>query len=274
MNFVCSTCGTQFAESTEPPAACPICEDERQYVGLDGQQWTTLDDVRLKHRNEIREEEHSLTSFHTEPHFGIGQRAFLVQTSQGNILWDCLSLLDQGTIDFIQSHGGLRAIAISHPHYYTTMVEWSRAFGRSPVFLHEADRPWIMRPDPCLHFWRGETRPLFAGLTLVHCGGHFAGGTVLHWPSGAGGKGALLTGDVLQVVPDRRWVSFMYSYPNYIPLPAAAVERIEEAVEPFLLDRIYGAFPKMTIDSGAKEAVRRSVQRYLLAIGTTQSEQS
>src|SRR5207248_1904076 len=80
-------------------------------------------------------------------------------------------------------------------------------------------------------FWDGETKTLGDGLTLVRCGGHFEGGTVLHWQDGAGGKGALLTGDIIQVVADRRHVSFMYSYPNYVPLPAAAVERIVQAVE-------------------------------------------
>jgi hypothetical protein len=53
---------------------------------------------------------------------------------------------------------------------------------------------------------------------------HFDGGTVPHWAGGAAGRGALLAGDTIQVVPDRKHVSFMYSYPKYIPLPASAVE--------------------------------------------------
>ena len=77
-----------------------------------------------------------------------------------------------------------------------------------------------MRPDPRVEFWEGETLALGDGLTLIRCGGHFAGGTVLHWAAGAEGAGALLTGDIVQVIPDRRYVGFMYSYPNLIPLPA------------------------------------------------------
>lgn len=260
------TCGTQFADSPAEPAACPICLDERQYVGLDGQQWTTLEQLRREHRNEIRQEEPGLTTFHTEPHFGIGQRAFLIESAGGNLLWDCLTLLDGATAELIQSRGGLAAIAISHPHYYTTMVEWSREFGNVPIFLHEADRQWVMRPDAAIEFWSGETRTLHDGLTLIRCGGHFEGGTVLHWPSGAEGRGALLSGDVLQVVPDRRWVSFMYSYPNYIPLNQTKVQQAAAAIEPFAFDRIYGAFPKMTIQQDAKAAVSRSVERYVRAI--------
>ena len=98
-----------------------------------------------------------------------------------------------------------------------------------PVLLHADDAQWIMRPDPAIELWEGETRPL-GGRTLMRFGGHFDGGTVLRRPDGAG---TLLSGDIVQVIPDREWVSFMYSYPNLIPLPAAEVERIAGALEPF-----------------------------------------
>jgi hypothetical protein len=115
-------------------------------------------------------------------------------------------------------------------------------------------------------FWEAEAKTLAEGLTLIRCGGHFEGGTVLHWAGGAGGKGALLSGDIIQVVPDRQHVSFMYSYPNYIPLGAAAIERIVRAVEPFEFDRIYGAFWDMVVERDGKTAVKRSAERYLRAI--------
>jgi glyoxylase-like metal-dependent hydrolase (beta-lactamase superfamily II) len=266
VNFICVTCGAEFLESQDPPARCPICEDERQYVGLEGQQWTTLLQLRTTYRNEFQSEEPSLTSISTEPKFAIGQRAFVLQTPAGNLLWDCISLIDETTIAQIQQLGGLRAIAISHPHYYTTMIEWSRAFGNIPIYLHAADREWVMRPDDSILFWEGEAKAVFGGLTLILGGGHFEGGTMLHWPAGADGCGALLSGDIIQVVPDRRWVSFMYSYPNYIPLSAAAVNRIVSEVEPFEFDRIYGAFNGMTVPRDGKRAVRRSADRYITAL--------
>lgn len=235
-------------------------------MGLDGQQWTTLEDLRQTHETKIVGEEPLLTSFSVEPHFGIGQRAFLLETPEGNLLWDCISLLDVATIEYIESLGGLKAIAISHPHYYTTMVEWSRAFGNAEIYLHKDDEKWVIRPDSSICFWEGETHRMFGGFTLARCGGHFDGATVLHWPAGGEGKGALLTGDTIQVVPDRRWVSFMYSYPNYIPLSANPVRRIVSSIEPFAFDRVYGAFPKMTVESDGKSAVRRSAERYLIAI--------
>jgi hypothetical protein len=267
VNAICVTCGTQFADAAKLPSECPICNEERQYVGLDGQQWTTLEELRQTHQTKVVGEEALLTSFSIEPHFGIGQRTFLIQSPEGNVLWDCISLLDDSTIRQIQSLGGLKAIAISHPHYYTTMVEWSRAFGDVPIYLHRDDEKWVMRPDSSIRFWEGEAHRIFEDLTLIHCGGHFAGATVLHWPRGGDGKGALLTGDTIQVVPDRRWVSFMYSYPNYIPLPADSVRRIVTSIEPFTFDRIYGAFPKMTVASGGMDAIHSSAERYLRAMG-------
>jgi hypothetical protein len=108
--------------------------------------------------------------------------------------------------------------------------------------------------------------PLWDNLTLINCGGHFEGGTVLHFPEGANGKGALLTGDIIQVVQDRRYVSFMRSYPNMIPLGATAINHILEAIEPFSFDQIYGAWWKANVLSNAKAAVARSAERYVRAI--------
>ena len=266
-NFICTTCGSQYADSDQPPASCPICDEPRQYIKKTGQQWTTLEKLRLTNRNSFKLEEPGLIGIGTEPDFAIGQRALFLRTPTVDVLWDCLSLLDEAIVEAIKAMGGISAIAISHPHYYSSMVEWSRAFGGVPIYLHAADRQWVMRPDKTIVFWVGETRTLGEGLTLVRCGGHFDGGTVLHWAGGAGGKGALLSGDIIQVVPDRKHVSFMYSYPNYIPLPASAIEGIVRTVEPFEYDRVYGAFWDMVIERDGKSAVRRSAERYLQAIG-------
>jgi glyoxylase-like metal-dependent hydrolase (beta-lactamase superfamily II) len=264
-NYICVTCGVQFAETDGPPEHCPVCEDERQYVGWGGQMWTTLEALRADCHNVIKSVEPGLTGIGTHPTFAIGQRALLVQTAHGNILWDCISLIDDPTIAAVQALGGVSAIAISHPHFYSSMVEWSHAFD-APIYLHTADRQWVMRPDPAIHFWEGETRSLGEGVTLIRCGGHFPGGTVLHWAAGAEGRGALLSGDILQVVSDRRYVSFMYSYPDLIPLPASAVRRIVSAVEPFQFDRIYGGWWDRVVATDAKAAVARSAGRYIAAI--------
>jgi glyoxylase-like metal-dependent hydrolase (beta-lactamase superfamily II) len=265
-NFICTTCGTQYAERDQPPDACALCQDERQYVKATGQHWTTLERLRLTNRNSIKFEEPGMIGVGIDPTFAIGQRALFLRSPQANVLWDCLPLLDESVVLAIKAMGGISAIAISHPHYYSSMVEWSRAFGGIPIYLHAAARQWVMRPDNAIVFWEGETRMLEVGLTLVRCGGHFDGGTVLHWAGGASGRGALLSGDIIQVVPDRKHVSFMYSYPNYIPLATSAIERVMRAVEPFEFDRVYGAFWNMVIDQEGKTAVGRSAARYLRAL--------
>jgi glyoxylase-like metal-dependent hydrolase (beta-lactamase superfamily II) len=269
--YICATCGTQFAASDRPPERCPICGDARQYVGWAGQQWTTVKALRGGHRLALQDEGDALLGIGCEPKFAIGQRALLVPASAvgrpgGNLLWDCISLLDAAAVRVVEALGGLSGIAISHPHYYSSMVEWSRAFGGVPIWLHEDERDWVMRPDPAIRFWRGETLQIGDGLTLIRLGGHFAGAQVLHWTGGADGRGVLLAGDILQVVQDRRFVSFMYSYPNYIPLPAATVRGMVERLEPYPFERIYGAWFDAVVRADGKEALRRSAERYVRAL--------
>jgi glyoxylase-like metal-dependent hydrolase (beta-lactamase superfamily II) len=193
--YICVACGTQYPPSAEPPARCAICLDPRQFVGLDGQQWITLEELRRGHGNTLLTEEPGVHSIFTEPTFGIGERAFLIRTPAGNVLWDCIALIDQPSIDAIRRMGGIDAIAISHPHYYTTMIEWSAAFDNAPIHIHASDQAWVMRPHENVRFWLGETLNLLDGLTLIHTPGHFDGFQVLHWRDGAGGKGVLFSAD-------------------------------------------------------------------------------
>jgi glyoxylase-like metal-dependent hydrolase (beta-lactamase superfamily II) len=265
-NYICATCGVQYAESAAPPERCTICQDERQYVGHEGQKWTTLKELQATHRNQLDVEGPELISIATEPRFAIGQRALHVRTPDGNVLWDCITLVDDRSVNAVQALGGVSAIAISHPHYYSSLVEWSRALGGVPVYLHAADGEWVMRPHPAIVFWHGNTHELAPGLTLIRLGGHFPGGTVLHWAGGAQGKGALLTGDVIQVGQDRKTVSFMYSFPNYIPVNASTVREIVEMLEPYPFEQIYGAWFGQNIMAKAKDAFRYSADRYIAAI--------
>lgn len=257
--FICTACGTSFPDAPRPPERCPICDDERQYVPGSGQGWTTPASLSVAHRNAWREHEPGLLSVQTVPHFAINQRAFLLRTPAGNVLWDCIALLDPATRAIVHGLGGLHAIAISHPHYYTAMQDWADAF-EAPIYLHEADRAWIMRPDRAIQLWHGESHTIAPGATLVCLGGHFPGGTVLHW---AGGPGVLLAGDILQVTPGAHRVSFMWSYPNMMPLPAKAIREIERRLRPWRFDRLHGAFVGQDIPSEAEAIVARSAQRYV-----------
>jgi hypothetical protein len=235
-------------------------------VPVSGQSWTTLEKLADSRFNAYREYELDLIGIGTQPSFAIGQRAILVRTQEGNVLWDCISFLDAATVTLINAIGGIKAIAISHPHFYTTMVEWSRAFGNVPIHLHSADREWVMRPDPAIKFWDGDTLQLLPDVTLVRGGGHFPGGTMLHWAKGAGGRGLVCCGDIATVTQDRKFLTFMRAYPNFIPLSARGARAIAGSLEPFQFDAIYGHYFDRVISSGAKKILQASVNRYVAAL--------
>ena len=267
---ICCACGTSYPDAQEPPSRCPVCEDERQFVPRGGQAWTTRQKLASGHVNAWRQLETDLFEIHTHPGFGIGQRALLLRTPEGNILWDCIALLDDATEALVRALGGLRMIAISHPHYYTCMQDWAHAFG-CPVHLHAADADWVMRPDPAIRHWQGDTLEIAADVTLLRLGGHFPGGTVLHWAKAVDGRGAVLSGDIVQVAADVSRVSFLWSYPNMMPLSAAAVGRIGAALAPWRFDRIYGAFPGREVATDGAAAVQRSAARYIELLEGDQS---
>lgn len=266
--WICATCANQHADTPGPPDVCRVCADERQYVGRGGagQRWTTLDVLREEgHRCDVRDVEPGLLGIGVTPQVGIGQRALVVATDAGQVLWDPPGFLDDAAVNAVRERGPLLAIAASHPHFYGVAVEWSHIFD-APMLVPEADAEWLMRPDPAVRHWSG-TLELAPGVRLVQCGGHFPGSAVLHWEAGAAGRGVLLTGDTIAVMADRRYVSFMRSYPNYIPLPAPAVQQIVARVAALAYDRIYDGWWTSVVEHGAAEKVQRSAERYLRWIG-------
>ena len=172
-----------------------------------------------------------------------------------------MTLLDDATTEReIDSRGGLHAIAISHPHYYSAMVEWAHRF-ECPVLLHEADREWVMRADPALEFWSGETYDLGDGLTLIRCGGHFAGGTVLH--RGRRPARAATSSRSSRTAAGSRSCTASRTSSRCRRRRSAS---IEAALEPFDYERIYGAWWGTVIPTDGKGIVRRSAQRYIDAL--------
>ncbi|MFB6328254.1 MBL fold metallo-hydrolase [Pantoea deleyi] len=261
MTMLCTACGTAYPLQATYPH-CKICEDERQYVPADGQHWIALDALRASHANQWKAHSDTLLSIKTVPAFAINQRAFLLRTPHGNVLWDCIANLDDATCTLITALGGIDAIAISHPHYYTTMQEWAEAFN-APIHLHARDRQWIVRESPHIRFWEGESLTLMPSVTLMRLGGHFPGGSVLHWDEHGG---VMLAGDIIQVTPGAHGASFMWSYPNMLPLSAATVGDILHRLAGVKFDRLYGAFDGQDMRQEAKEKVMRSGARYLACL--------
>jgi glyoxylase-like metal-dependent hydrolase (beta-lactamase superfamily II) len=264
--YICETCGTQYEPAQNPPPRCPICSDDRQYVGWEGQRWTTMSGLATKHRVRL-EDDAGLFGIGMTPAFAIDQRAFFLPTAKYRILWECTSLVTPEAVDAIKARGGIDLIAISHPHFYSAMVEWSDALGGVPILLHESDREWVGRGSRHIELWRGEEHRLSPGVTLIRCGGHFAGSTALHWQDERRPAGGLFPGDALQVVFDRRHVTFMYSYPNYIPLHPEAVRTLQRRLDGYRFDDVFGYTWGRNILGDGRAAVDRSFDRYLRAIG-------
>lgn len=267
--FICATCGTQYGESNTPPLECTICSDDRQYVGWDGQSWTTHEALAVDH--EVRfDTDGDLLGIGITPAFGIPQRALFLATDAGNIMWECISLVTPAALDRLHERGGVDMIVVSHPHFYSSMVEWSDALGGVPILLHDADRQWVNRTSANVTFWTGDSHRLSPTVCLYRCPGHFPGSTTLHWTAGPAGKQILLAGDALHVVQDRRHVTFMYSVPNYIPSHPDNVNEIRQRLEGVDFDDLYGYTWGLNIIGNARQAVDQSIDRYLTATGVTQ----
>ncbi|WP_144474086.1 MBL fold metallo-hydrolase [Bacillus tropicus] len=266
LNYICTTCGVQYSKSQEVPSDCIICNEERQYINPSGQSWTTLEKMQKSklYKNEILKEETGLYSITTKPEFAIGQTAYLIQSQNFNVLWDCITYLDENTIQEIHKLGGIQAIVLSHPHYYSTQVEWAETFN-IPIYIHEDDKEWVNRSSEQIIFWSGESLVLTDAITIYRLGGHFKGGAILHWKDGSDKKGLLLTGDIIQVVADRQWVSFMYSYPNLIPLPANKVKEMVDKIKDLRFNRLYNAFHRVIVED-ANKSVQKSADRYIKAL--------
>lgn len=264
---ICATCGTRYAPAKFDAEGCPVCLDDRQYMQPYGQRWLSYEELRDQHAIKINRLRDDLYELLLTPTFAIGQKAHLIVTPAGNVLWDCLPLLDEPTYAFIQAWGGLKAIAISHPHYYGLMAGWAKAFD-CPIHLHAADREWVMDTEERVAFFEDSERELLPGIDVIHCGGHFPGSTVLHYrPADTAIPPTLLIGDTLLLSRDGKHLSVMYSFPNLIPLPARDVFRVFDRAGRLEFDSLFGAFAGQNVFSGAREILDRSRRRYEYAYG-------
>lgn len=263
LKYICETCGVQYSESSVEPGTCIICNEERQYVPPEGQMWTSLEEMQAGglYRNEFLKKGENLFAISTKPKFAIGQAAYLIKNDGFNLLWDCITFLDFETIETIKKEGGIDAIALSHPHYYSAQVEWAEIFD-AVIYIHEDDKQFVTRGNERIHYWKGEVLSLQTNLSLHRLGGHFKGAAIAHWAKN-GGK--VFSGDVIRVAADRNWATFMYSYPNFIPLSASVVGRMANQLKGLKFGQLHDAFQR-EMETGAKEKVLKSADRYIAAL--------
>ncbi|MEW6130258.1 MAG: MBL fold metallo-hydrolase [Acidobacteriota bacterium] len=258
---ICTACGTQFPNLEQAPECCPICSDDRQYLPESGQTWTTLDDLSKNFKVMTQNLTDNLYEMKMTPHFAIGQRALLIVAPGGNILWDCIPLLDEPTIDFINSKGGLKAIAFSHPHFYSTMGDWAEVFNCT-IYIHQSDDQWIVQKTNRINLWSGMELKLWDNIKIINIGGHFPGSCILHVPF-LSAEGVIMCGDSFVISPSKKHIAVMHSYPNKIPLPLNEINRIKERMRPLQFDTLYAWNSSQNICSEAKLLLEDSLARYV-----------
>ncbi|KAI1105792.1 beta-lactamase-like protein [Jackrogersella minutella] len=278
--LVCTACGTQFPTvDRQEVKTCFICDDPRQFTPQTGQSFTTLDEIRSSAKNTWTafKGDSRFVSIFTEPKVGIGQRAILIKTPLGNVLWDCITLIDDETVAKIKDIGGLKAIVISHPHYYTTHVEWARAFD-CPVYLAAEDRQWTTQSSTHQVFVEETELDLqidsaSSGIMVLKLGGHFPGSfvslydghlfiadTLVTTPSGLGSWDTDAVGSVRTRPAGLNSYSFMWSIPNMIPLPPSELERMWGILKKYDFSSTHGAFYTMDIVKTVSEMKRRVLE--------------
>jgi hypothetical protein len=258
--LTCNTCGTAYPD-VAAQETCIICLDERQWVPAAGQSWTTPAELHLKHSVKLNRLQERLYEIEVNPVFAIGQRALLVLSEQGNVLWDCIPLLDELTIEFIKSKGGLKAIAFSHPHFYSNMNEWADIFD-CPIYIHQNDEEHIMVKGNHIQLWKGDEKDLWDGMKIICIGGHFAGSSILHVPF-LSPEGAIICGDTLFLSPNKKHFSVHYSSPNRIPLPLSEVHRIKKRFDNIAFDSFYGYHNMQNLNKDVKQTLEISMARYV-----------
>jgi hypothetical protein len=259
--WICVTCATQYAPSDMPPASCPVCEDDRQYVDWNGQQWTTHADLQKQFKLRIGDDD-GLLAIAVDGTFAIPQRVLHLRTDAGNILWESLGLVTDEAVHALRNAGGVDRIVVSHPHFYSSMVEWSEALGGVEILLHEADRNWVRRPSDRIKYWSGDLLKLSNDVTLINTAGHFDSSTALHWTTGPRGR-TLFSGDSPHVTQDRRQVTFMHSVPNFTPMAPSAVRRMQRVLAPFDFDDVYGYSWGRNLIGNGRAIVDASFDNYL-----------
>ncbi len=256
---ICITCGTYYP-ADHTPELCITCLDERQYIPATGQRWTTPGELTGNHSIKLKKLMENLYELEINPMFAIGQRALLVLSPNGNVLWDCIPLLDELTVDFIKSKGGLHAIGFSHPHYYSNMNEWGEIFD-CPVYIHENDGDCIVDKGRHIQLWSGDELALWDGMRIIRIGGHFAGSSIIHVPF-LSKQGAIICGDTLFLSPSKKHFSVMYSYPNRMPLPLHEMQRVKKRFDSIAFDAFYGYQHLQNLTENVKEIFSESMARY------------
>ncbi|PWN48353.1 hypothetical protein IE53DRAFT_389448 [Violaceomyces palustris] len=127
--------------------------------------------------------------------------------------------------------------------------------------------------------WEGDVLEVVPGVKVLRCGGHFPGSSILVWDrdltpghdttsqrAGDGNArrgGVALCSDTFMPCPDGKTFSFMWSYPNMIPLKPKDVEKIWQSVRPYPFQDVIGGWPGKAILGSSHEKLRISACNFV-----------
>lgn len=276
---ICVACMTQYST---PRSECPICLDPRQFVPATGQSWTSLRKLaEEKHTNKIvaDQQDERVCFILTEPSTGIGQTPILIKTSRATYMWDCNAFLSENLFNQLTTmQPPLKAIAISHPHFFSTSLTWSRCL-KVPLILAAADKHWFQRLSDVKEGeieWVHNVASLEDGVTMIQCGGHFPGSSVLHWdrslePEFESDKhcrtGIILCSDTAMIQPTQQGFTFQWSVPNMIPLNPHEMKGIADRLRDVPFEQATSTWPHRFVRKNAREILLDSIQKQLHHMG-------
>jgi glyoxylase-like metal-dependent hydrolase (beta-lactamase superfamily II) len=245
--LICTYCGNRtFIGEGETPE-CLICANRYVPEPKARVRFKRPDALLPDHHTEIVQLEEDIWRFYVRPNLGIRHYAFFIQRPGGNVLMDMQPILTNDLAAWIGAKGGLKAIVLSHPHYYGAMDDFSTRF-HAPVWIHATDRDWAVG-YPNVECLDAEDHSFDETLGMIHIPGQFEGGLCLLY---ARHRGILFTGDTLMVSPTTGELSAWKSTPRQVPYTRDEFHVIREGILALEFDQLYASV-RGEIRSGAKE---------------------
>ncbi len=237
--FVCTNCG-YWQQRYAAPESCPVCLDVRHVPPENGWEFLTPGEIDGWVESRWEEVEEGIWRFTVEPTLGIGPVGYVIVRPEGNVAFEGADWYSDAALDHIESLGGVRYVAPSHPHAQGALWRLQERFGAEGAVQRE-DLVWVSTLSVGLPF--DDRQELLPGLTLHHVGGHFDGQSMLHHEA----AGQLFVGDALKVELEEDGktayaLSCHKAFVRRIPLTHAEVAGYRKVYEALDFDGVFTTF--------------------------------
>ena len=234
--FVCDNCGF-WQKCFQAPSTCAVCQDFRHTPPPRAFRFLSPQEAAREIASTWSQVQDGVWEIRAEPAFGIGTVAYLIEHPAGNILWDGAAFYSPEALDFIESRGGLKWLAASHPHAYGAAGQLQDRF-EPTVAVAVADLRWTNAFNVSWPF--DERLELAPGLEILRTGGHFDGHSILFWRE----QKALFAGDMLKFHFDQAptGISCHKAFNRRVPVSHAEARRYREVVRELDFETVFTSF--------------------------------